>query len=749
MNFFSKFSLNIPVRRRTLSWKLPEGKGGRYPLKTSSFTVGRQAPNDMVIEHESISRRHARLSLEYDQLYVEDMASTRGTWIGGERIRPYTRTLVPPDTSLWIGQVELTFEKVDAVRVSILPVLLIFMLGICCGVPLLILKSLPVKSENLVCDLADSYLISIPQEKSQEVAQTPLEATATLSGTVPITSTPALTGTATMFPTETVPQLPSDTALYDSNIQAYTTPYFLELPIPYTGRNTFGVSQDEFETASQSVYSGGRITSFFDHDMPIYPFYNDGNETQDQSKYLLLFNGQQVKDRDTWKDGYFYSGHPAYDFSGSASTPIFAAATGDIVEVRNSGCEGNLIKIEHSVQNAGNFQTLYFHLQDDKVFQDWLKKFQDGGGQKITVVEGTMIGTMGTTGCSTGVHLHFEVRYDKNKDGHFDSGEVVDPYGFIPSLEYPKDLWSTTSTYLWRHPLGTTFTHTRGGGTTGLNKTVAPELEPISRTQPELCVPQTIISPDGPVYFSLSLSPPPAKGLVNIAQAVTFIILDFQQEVVPQYEDKILVSIPYRDADLKNIVPGSLSIRRLNAEENVWENVTTKFDTTNKIAAATVDKPGQYALFGELTPDNVPPTTTITLKGMINTEETAWCDAVEVTLSSLDERGPIKDLSYRLRDDLAWIQSPSPLQIFTLQPSPGNFNIQAIAIDQSDNPETPPAALSLIMSPTSLSACHPKEISSVPSPQPSSSNTLIYYLIPLGIVGVFVWFFIQRSRTRK
>ncbi len=71
-------------------------------------------------------------------------------------------------------------------------------------------------------------------------------------------------------------------------------------------------------------------------------------------------------------------------------------------------------------------------------------------GQPIKA--GTRIGTMGNTGFSTGHHLHFEVRFDRDGNGTFAAGEAVDPYGYIPSTAYPDDPWykrtTTVSNYL-------------------------------------------------------------------------------------------------------------------------------------------------------------------------------------------------------------------------------------------------------------------------------------------------------------
>ncbi len=86
--------------------------------------------------------------------------------------------------------------------------------------------------------------------------------------------------------------------------------------------------------------------------------------------------------------------HGAIDIAASRGTPIKAAAGGVVILARYYGLAGNTVFIDH----GGGMTTLYFHM--DKILVNV--------GQ--TVVTGDQIGTIGTTGRSTGPHLHFEVR---------------------------------------------------------------------------------------------------------------------------------------------------------------------------------------------------------------------------------------------------------------------------------------------------------------------------------------------------
>ncbi len=105
--------------------------------------------------------------------------------------------------------------------------------------------------------------------------------------------------------------------------------------------------------------------------------------------------------------GYWSSGvHTGLDFAGPVGTPILAAASGKVVSTGYEGAYGNQIIIDH----GDGYQTTYNHLSGISV----------SVGDKVST--GDQVGKRGSTGNSTGAHLHFEV----TKDGKF-----VDPEGWL------------------------------------------------------------------------------------------------------------------------------------------------------------------------------------------------------------------------------------------------------------------------------------------------------------------------------
>jgi len=94
-------------------------------------------------------------------------------------------------------------------------------------------------------------------------------------------------------------------------------------------------------------------------------------------------------------------GYNGVDLATPAGSPIYASAAGRVIISKSSGWNGgygNYIVIEHNNKT----QTLYAHNQSNLV----------AVGQ--TVVQGQVIGYIGSTGKSTGPHVHFEIRGAKN-----------------------------------------------------------------------------------------------------------------------------------------------------------------------------------------------------------------------------------------------------------------------------------------------------------------------------------------------
>jgi len=105
---------------------------------------------------------------------------------------------------------------------------------------------------------------------------------------------------------------------------------------------------------------------------------------------------------------YYRAGHEALDIAGPPGDPVVAAKAGTVALVAwPSTGYGHYVIIDH----GGGLQTLYAHLSEINVEV----------GQ--SVAQGEEIGTRGTTGHSTGPHLHFEVRQGSAKR---------DPLNYLP-----------------------------------------------------------------------------------------------------------------------------------------------------------------------------------------------------------------------------------------------------------------------------------------------------------------------------
>jgi len=82
------------------------------PLRRGeTLVIGRTPPADLQIRDSALSRQHARFELVEGEVWVEDLDSTNGTLIGGERIR---RSFVPPGGEVTIGTVTVTVHSPES-----------------------------------------------------------------------------------------------------------------------------------------------------------------------------------------------------------------------------------------------------------------------------------------------------------------------------------------------------------------------------------------------------------------------------------------------------------------------------------------------------------------------------------------------------------------------------------------------------------------------------------------------------------
>jgi murein DD-endopeptidase MepM/ murein hydrolase activator NlpD len=103
--------------------------------------------------------------------------------------------------------------------------------------------------------------------------------------------------------------------------------------------------------------------------------------------------------------------HAGVDIPGPIGTPIYATADGIVSNADRQGGYGNMVEVNHGKGIA----TRYGHLS----------KILVAAGGRVT--RGQMIGLMGSTGRSTGSHLHYEVRMD---------GHAVNPVPFLTTADY-------------------------------------------------------------------------------------------------------------------------------------------------------------------------------------------------------------------------------------------------------------------------------------------------------------------------
>ena len=99
--------------------------------------------------------------------------------------------------------------------------------------------------------------------------------------------------------------------------------------------------------------------------------------------------------------------HEGLDFTANTGTPILAAADGIVTEAQVSGGYGNLVKIEH----GAGLETRYGHTS----------KILVKVGDRVT--KGQPVALVGSTGRSTGPHLHYEIRLN---------GAALDPRKYLP-----------------------------------------------------------------------------------------------------------------------------------------------------------------------------------------------------------------------------------------------------------------------------------------------------------------------------
>lgn len=703
----------------------PDGRTDVVEIRQPELTVGRDAGIDVYLTDALVSKRHARLSVDAQGVWLTDLGSTNGTLVNGHRLPPHQPLRLEDDMRIEWGDTQARFAALPPVaapspadsppappsapparpgisRKAIGITLAVVLLLLAVGVYLIWFRPLP--------DQTDIANTSVPTQPLTPPALSALEPCAQ-------------------------PLMPTIAAVDTTQDMLAAIP-MLDLPFAYDGsQENFGGTAEQFRRAVQSTLAGGRVNSFFDHLYPLYPAPDQAGTTFGREpaatpvgQQMLLFTGQL-------SGVNYYSGHPGYDFAPliprQATTPVLAAAAGIITEAGEHVSGALYVRMQHDAPGVGQFQTSYWHLESDSFFANVQARLGE------TVPAGARLGTMGNTGWSTGHHLHFEVRFDANGDGQFSGDEVVDPFGFLPGAAYPQDPWGAESSfvdargetyrhtglpsrYLWVHPLVTQATAPLGGG--GQVTANAGEHSFVS-----LCANAGAFPAGSAIYAGWSPDPPYTHQQIGVGSGCVLAAFESNGTPITRFDPPVRIDLPVDATALALLDPATVSIFWQAAGEDSWQPLPTILDVAQGIASATTDRPGHCALMGRPVVDVVPPTVGIEVSGEPGLQG-VWYDQATITVSSSDPGGVAK-VEYSLDGGTTWqpysapftlaangVPTPPPVDMAEDWGSgPGRFLVLAAATDNAGNTLYPPAFRQIIIDPSQSPASPAATASDAPT----------------------------------
>jgi murein DD-endopeptidase MepM/ murein hydrolase activator NlpD len=219
--------------------------------------------------------------------------------------------------------------------------------------------------------------------------------------------------------------IPAETIMQILRIHAYETDFRRRLRIGdsceffFDLKDEIGTEGPPGELLFTSISAGGERTHYYRFRTPdgVVDYYDPkGNNSK---KFLMRrpVRGSNVR----LTSGFGVRFHPllnerrrhnGVDWAAKSGTPILAAGNGTIEEAGRKGQYGNYIRIRH----ANGYKSAYGHM----------RRLAKGAAKGVKVRQGQVIGYVGSTGLSSGPHLHFEVLVNK---------QFVDPL----SIQVPRE----------------------------------------------------------------------------------------------------------------------------------------------------------------------------------------------------------------------------------------------------------------------------------------------------------------------
>ncbi len=230
---------------------------------------------------------------------------------------------------------------------------------------------------------------------------------------------------ASLYHASELQSVPVDTIMRILRVHAYETDYRRRLrsgdscEFFFDLKDEGGTEGPPGELLFTSITAGGESSRFYRFRTPDGEIDYYDAEGNNSKKFLMR---KPVRADDVrLTSGFGLRFHPllnekrmhtGVDWASSPGTPVLAAGNGTIEEVGRKGHYGNYVRIRH----ANGYQTAYGHLS----------RFAEGAAVGVKVRQGQVIAFVGSTGLSSGPHLHFEVLVNN---------QFVDPL----SIQVPRE----------------------------------------------------------------------------------------------------------------------------------------------------------------------------------------------------------------------------------------------------------------------------------------------------------------------
>jgi murein DD-endopeptidase MepM/ murein hydrolase activator NlpD len=173
----------------------------------------------------------------------------------------------------------------------------------------------------------------------------------------------------------------------------------------------------EYKAALEAELTASKANSYYSNGGSDYGYAEGGSNCRwSETRALTAPSGYFIRPTQAYVSQNYYcsngGGHDAWDMANSQGTPIFAVADGKVAQKGfHPGGFGNYLVIRHDLPSGQRVYSLYAHMQS-------------ASPASGSVSQGQQVGAMGSTGLSTGPHLHFMLISDT-----FERGGVGCQYG--------------------------------------------------------------------------------------------------------------------------------------------------------------------------------------------------------------------------------------------------------------------------------------------------------------------------------